>query len=122
MALGYRSASIFYLGTCPRIESLLRKSHFGPFFCSFSLNMSNYSPQMTNKMDSKWLPLATASILGQAPSDVGKLSCWLQSHTPYHATHDNAVRWCILDFVKLPLAHVVRTDPTQDRLAQHLKD
>jgi len=55
------------LGACPRIESLLRKSHFGPFFCSFSLNMSNYSPQMTKEMDSKWLPLATASILGQAP-------------------------------------------------------
>jgi hypothetical protein len=29
--------------------------------------MSNYSPQMIEKMNSKWLPLATASILGQAP-------------------------------------------------------
>lgn len=38
-----------------------------------------------------------------------------------YATHDNALHWCILDFVKLPLAHVVRTDPAQDRLAQHLK-
>ena len=70
------------LGACPRIESLLRKSHFGPFFCSFSLNMSNYSPQLTKEMDSKWLlpqgtfswccasihlALATASILRQAP-------------------------------------------------------
>ena len=70
-------------GGCPRVESLLgncsghfstshirvvvRKIHFGPFFRSFSLNMSNYSPQMIEKMDSKWLPLATASTLGQPP-------------------------------------------------------
>ena len=32
------------LGGCPRIESLLRKNHFGPFSRSFSLNMSHYSP------------------------------------------------------------------------------
>ena len=25
---------------------------------------------MTKKMDSKWLPLATASILGQAPREI----------------------------------------------------
>ena len=68
------------LGACPRIESLLRKSHFGPFLRSFSLNMSNYtqstryahgagsSPQMIEKMTSKWLSLATTPILGQAPS------------------------------------------------------
>jgi len=31
-------------GACPRIENLLRKSYFGPFLRSFSLNMSNYSP------------------------------------------------------------------------------
>ena len=61
------------LGACPSIETLLRKSHFGPFFRSFSLNMSNYSPQRTKKMDSKWLPLATASILGQAPSVLSTL-------------------------------------------------
>jgi len=30
--------------------------------------MNNYSPQMIEKMDSNGLPLATASILGQAPS------------------------------------------------------
>jgi len=29
--------------------------------------MNNYSPQMIEKMDSNRLPLATASILGQAP-------------------------------------------------------
>jgi hypothetical protein len=58
-------------GACPRIESLLRENPFGPFSRSFSQNMNkdmnNYSPQMIEKMDSKWLPLATASILGQAP-------------------------------------------------------
>ena len=32
------------------------------------VNMSNYSPQMIEKMTSKWLSLATTSILGQAPS------------------------------------------------------
>ena len=58
------------LGACPRIENLLRKSHFGPFPRSFKLNMNNYSPQMIAKMVSKWLSLATASILGQAPSDI----------------------------------------------------
>ena len=90
------------LGACPRIESLLRKSHFGSFLRSFSLNMSNYAqstryahgagsaqstryahragsaqsaPQTTchgagssPQMTSKWLSLATTSILGQAPS------------------------------------------------------
>ncbi|TXK99794.1 hypothetical protein BMR02_07095 [Methylococcaceae bacterium HT1] len=30
----------------------------------------NYSPQMIEKSDSKWLPLATASILGQPPSKI----------------------------------------------------
>ncbi|MES9880738.1 MAG: hypothetical protein ABW185_07645 [Sedimenticola sp.] len=57
-----------YLGACPRIGHLLRKAHFGPFCRSFSLNKSNYSPQMTRKNDSKWTSLATAPILGQAPS------------------------------------------------------
>ena len=42
-----------HLGACPRIENLLRKSHCGPFSRSISLNMSNYSPRMTEKMDSK---------------------------------------------------------------------
>ena len=70
----------YILGGCPRIESLLRKSHFGPFLRSFSLNMGNYtqstryahgagsSPQMIEKMTAKWLSLATTSILGQPPS------------------------------------------------------
>jgi len=56
------------LGACPRIENLLRKSPFGPFFRSFSLNMNDYSPQMIEKLASKWLPLATAPVLGQAPA------------------------------------------------------
>jgi release factor glutamine methyltransferase len=36
--------------------------------------MSNYSPQMIEKLDSKLLPLATASVLGQAPSIKGILA------------------------------------------------
>jgi GNAT superfamily N-acetyltransferase len=55
------------LGACSRIENLLRKSPFGPLSRSFPLNRACYWPQMIKKMDSKWLPLATASILGQAP-------------------------------------------------------
>ncbi|MES9880017.1 MAG: hypothetical protein ABW185_03965 [Sedimenticola sp.] len=55
------------LGACPRIGQLLRKAHFGPFFRSFSLNKSNYSPQMTGRNNSKWTFLATVPILGQAP-------------------------------------------------------
>jgi len=42
-----------------------------PFWSIFplgSLNMSNYSPQMIEKLASKWLPLATVPVLGQAPS------------------------------------------------------
>ena len=35
------------------------------------VNMSNYSPQMIEKMTSKWLSLATTSILRQAPSARG---------------------------------------------------
>jgi hypothetical protein len=78
--MGRGAGSDDYLGACPRIESLLRKSHFGPFLRSFSLNMSNYTqsaPQTTCRgvgsspqMTAKWLSLATTSILGQAPSMV----------------------------------------------------
>ena len=57
-------------GACPRMESLLRKSDFGPFSRSISLNMNNYSPQLLEKPDSKWLSLATTSILGQTPRGV----------------------------------------------------
>ncbi len=60
------------LGACPRIENLLRKSPFGQIYRSFSLNSHHYSPQMIEKSDSKWLSLTTASILGQAPSRVGR--------------------------------------------------
>ncbi len=56
------------LGGYPRIENLLRKSPFGQISRSFSLNSHHYSPQMIEKSDSKWLSLATASILGQPPS------------------------------------------------------
>ncbi|RUM94048.1 MAG: hypothetical protein DSZ28_05280 [Thiothrix sp.] len=32
---------VVFLGGCPRIGRLLRKSHFGPFFRSFSLNITH---------------------------------------------------------------------------------
>ncbi len=67
LAYGLAATTLWVEGACPRIENLLRKSHFGPFPRSFKLNMNNYSPQMIAKMVSKWLSLATASILGQAP-------------------------------------------------------
>ena len=83
-----------YLGACPRIENLLRKSHFGPFFRSFSLNMSNYSPQRTKKMDSIWLPLATASILGQAPRSLFRQQRHLLSARNYRVlrSQENPLR------------------------------
>ncbi len=43
-------------GACSTIESLLRKSHFGPFLRSFSLNMNSYSPQMTKKRTQNSFP------------------------------------------------------------------
>ena len=55
------------LGVCPRIEILLWGYPFGPFSRSFSLNRAYYSPKMIKNMNSIWLSLATASILGQAP-------------------------------------------------------
>jgi hypothetical protein len=39
------------------------------------VNMSNYSPQMIEKMTSKWLSLATTSILGQAPRTAAQAHC-----------------------------------------------
>ncbi|MES9884162.1 MAG: hypothetical protein ABW185_25225, partial [Sedimenticola sp.] len=38
-----------------------------------SLNKSNYSPQMTEKNDSKWASLATVPILGQTPRSLSEL-------------------------------------------------
>ena len=49
------------------MECLLRKIHFGPFSRSISLNTNSYSPQLIEKLDSKWLSLATTSIPGQTP-------------------------------------------------------
>ena len=54
-------------GGCPRIESLLRKSGFWPIFPIKFVKYSKYSPHLIEKMDSKPLSLATASILGQPP-------------------------------------------------------
>ncbi len=68
-----RSGTVFVpdimLGGCPRIDTLLRKIPFGQISRSFSLNSQHYSPQTIEKSDSKGLSLATASILGQPPSD-----------------------------------------------------
>ncbi len=55
------------LGGCPRMESLLRKTHFAPISRSFSTNSDGYPPQMIEKYALKWIPLATTSILGQPP-------------------------------------------------------
>ncbi len=40
---------------------------FWPDFPFILVKERSYSPQMNEKSDSKWLSLATASILGQAP-------------------------------------------------------
>ncbi len=58
-----------YLGGCPRIESLLRKSGFWPIFPIKFVQYSKYSSHLIEKMNSKPLSLATASILGQPPSE-----------------------------------------------------
>lgn len=50
------------------LDGLLRTSPYGLFFHAFWLNMSNYSSQMSKKMDSKWLPLTASPVLGWAPS------------------------------------------------------
>jgi hypothetical protein len=55
-------------GGCPRIESLLRKSGFWPLFPIKFVKYNKYSPHLIEKMDSKPLFLATASILGQPPN------------------------------------------------------
>jgi len=41
---------------------------FRPFFLLIFVKYNPYSPQISEKNDSKWLSLATPSILGQAPS------------------------------------------------------
>ncbi len=43
------------------------KADFGPFFRLNFVKYSKYSPHLIEKMDSKPLSLATASILGQHP-------------------------------------------------------
>ncbi|RUM94057.1 MAG: hypothetical protein DSZ28_05075, partial [Thiothrix sp.] len=40
---------------------------FWPFFPLIFVKYNPYSPQMTEKNDSKWASLATAPILGQPP-------------------------------------------------------
>jgi hypothetical protein len=50
-------------------RSLLRKSGFWPIFPIKFVKYNQYSPHLIEKMDSKPLSLATASILGQPPSE-----------------------------------------------------
>ncbi len=50
------------------MKSLLRKIHFGHIWCKFSLNRTTIRLKFTPNLPSKWLSLATTSILGQAPS------------------------------------------------------
>jgi len=59
--------SLCNLGGCPRIENLLRKSPFWPVFPIIFVTRINHLTQMIKKTDSKWVPLATVSILGQPP-------------------------------------------------------
>ena len=60
------------LPTLPRRLSKNRKSTaekpFWPVFPIIFVKEHNYSPQMIEKSDSKWLSLATTPILGQSPS------------------------------------------------------
>ena len=49
--------------------------------------MNNYSPQMIEKMDSKWLPLATASILGQALIKQNLSHCFYSTIFRVFSTH-----------------------------------
>ena len=57
--------------TLPRRLSKNRKSTaekpFWPVFPIIFVKEHNYSPQMIEKSDSKWLSLATTPILGQSP-------------------------------------------------------
>jgi len=56
------------LGACPRIVSLLWKSWIWPDSPIIFVKYAQYSPQMIEKSESNQLSLATAPILGQAPS------------------------------------------------------
>ncbi len=56
-------------GGSPRIESLLRKSGFWPIFPIKFVQYSKYPSHLIEKMDSKSIFFATASILGQPLRD-----------------------------------------------------
>jgi hypothetical protein len=61
---------------CPRIESLLRKSGFWPIFLIKFVKYNKYSPHLIEPIiikiaASKPLSLATASILGLPPRQMG---------------------------------------------------
>ena len=50
------------------MEEPTAKKPFWPFFPLIFVKYTQYSPQMTEKNGYKWFSLATAPILGQAPS------------------------------------------------------
>ncbi len=56
-------------GGCPKIEAYCKKSGFWPIFPIKFVQYNKYSPHLIEKMNSKPLSLATASILGQPPRD-----------------------------------------------------
>ncbi len=51
----------------PENRKLTAEKPFRPIFPIKPVKYVQYSPRLIKKMDSKWLPLATASILGQSP-------------------------------------------------------
>ncbi len=70
------------LGACPRIENLLRESWIWPDFPIIFVKYAQYSPQIIEKSKSNQLSLATAPILGQAPSlfrftELGHHTYWM---------------------------------------------
>ena len=53
---------------------------FWPFFLLIFVKYNQYSPQISEKNDSKWLSLATPSILGQPPRVSALISNWMLSN------------------------------------------
>ena len=62
------------LGACRALENLLRKMYFGQIFLSNAVNMSNYSPHLIGKSDSKCLSLATITKARQTPRYKSRMS------------------------------------------------
>ncbi len=80
-------APLLPLGACPRIENLLWKSWIWPYFPIIFVKYAQYSPQMIKKFDSNLLSLATAPILGQAPSSSSSLAAGSGYSLHFHLRH-----------------------------------